>query len=707
MKTPPFLLGAALLFWGWQSGLLIQGAAMGVILECARFSTTRWELSDDDFARIWTFSTLLFLAAAVYAFTTNQGPAAFGKMFGSHNFIATGAASNTAALTSITMLRWSPMVFFVLIAAQMFSTRPGIPLETISIILRRRWMKARQSGQPAPPSHVVNIAYPYLVTCLLAASGHAAQTSSFFWGLAVLLAWALWSQRPRRFGAAVCASALAAAVMLGYFAQRVIGDWHPIEKSDLLLFSFFHGHGADPKETLTDIGHIGRMKTSSKIIIRLEPKDGALAPGYLRVASYRLYASQMWSAGSSRSDFANVPETPPRSGTWPLLRGKASRATVNIACYLDGANAEDHNPQGLLPLPMDSVQLENLPAYVLQKNGAGAVLAEGPGLVMFDAHYGAGATIDSPPGFNSPPGANEDLTVPEEEKPALAQVVSQLNVAGQSDERKLLAVAKFFGSPFKYTLFQDAPKPAGTNETPLAIFLLDTHSGHCEYFATATVLLLRSLGIPARYAVGFAVHEAAGRGYVVRQRNAHAWCMAWSKKEGAWQIFDTTPGGWVSAEDADASHFEFLSDLWSWTAFQIAKLRWSQTHLKQYILVPLAPVLAYSFYRILFRGNRRRQSRKLDKPPEPSPWPGLDSEFYRLEQQLFQRGSFRHPGETLSAWLRRVAAEPGLAALERPFEQLLLLHYRYRFDPRGLTQAEREDLRGQVETCVAAMARPK
>ena len=59
-------------------------------------------------------------------------------------------------------------------------------------------------------------------------------------------------------------------------------------------------------------------------------------------------------------------------------------------------------------------------------------------------------------------------------------------------------------------------------------FLLRTRSGHCEYFATATVLLLRQLGIPARYAVGYAVHEATGRKYVVRQRDAHAWCLVWN-----------------------------------------------------------------------------------------------------------------------------------------------------------------------------------
>ena len=37
MKPPPFLLGAALLFWGWQSDLLVPGIVMATVLEGARF----------------------------------------------------------------------------------------------------------------------------------------------------------------------------------------------------------------------------------------------------------------------------------------------------------------------------------------------------------------------------------------------------------------------------------------------------------------------------------------------------------------------------------------------------------------------------------------------------------------------------------------------------------------------------------------------
>ena len=62
MKTPPFVLGVTLLFWGWQTDFLLEGALMGVVLEASRFVKIRWELTDDDFKRIWTFCALLFLA---------------------------------------------------------------------------------------------------------------------------------------------------------------------------------------------------------------------------------------------------------------------------------------------------------------------------------------------------------------------------------------------------------------------------------------------------------------------------------------------------------------------------------------------------------------------------------------------------------------------------------------------------------------------
>src|SRR5262245_42380990 len=99
MKPPPLLLGAGLLFWGWQTGFLIIALLMAVILEGARFTRLRWDFSDDDFTRIWTFCTILFLAAALYAFTSSEGPSNFRVFFQDPNFSTQRHASNSTART--------------------------------------------------------------------------------------------------------------------------------------------------------------------------------------------------------------------------------------------------------------------------------------------------------------------------------------------------------------------------------------------------------------------------------------------------------------------------------------------------------------------------------------------------------------------------------------------------------------------------------
>ena len=48
MKPPPFLLGATLLFWGWQTEFLLGGALMAVLLESALVFKMRWDFSDED-----------------------------------------------------------------------------------------------------------------------------------------------------------------------------------------------------------------------------------------------------------------------------------------------------------------------------------------------------------------------------------------------------------------------------------------------------------------------------------------------------------------------------------------------------------------------------------------------------------------------------------------------------------------------------------
>ena len=66
--------------------------------------------------------------------------------------------------------------------------------------------------------------------------------------------------------------------------------------------------------------------------------------------------------------------------------------------------------------------------------------------------------------------------------------------------------------------------------------------GFCNYFASAEVLMLRSIGIPSRMVVGFAQgeHLADGNVYDVRKKDSHSWVEVFFPEQG-WIIFEPTP----------------------------------------------------------------------------------------------------------------------------------------------------------------------
>jgi protein-glutamine gamma-glutamyltransferase len=731
MKPPPFLLGTALLFWGWQTGLLLPGALMGVIIESAQVFRARWDLTDDDFGRIWSFCSLLLLGAVVFAFTANEGPSSFTGLFEDPGLASQRNASLSGARTATSVLRWLPMIYFPFLAAQTFSSRETIPLATISHILQRRWKQAKRLGRSLPASRGFNIGYSYFSAALLAASFHAAENTGFFWGLCGLIAWVLWAHRSRRYALWVWAVALGVAVGLGFLGQHGIGVLQRYDFINPQWLAYFLRRHPNPAQSRTALGRVGEIKLSDKIVIRIQPRHGPV-PTYLRESSYRLYKGQIWYAGSSRDSFSDVREDPPDSGNRQLLDGKTDGSCVSIACYLEGF--DKGSAAGLLPLPSGCYRLERLPAYLLSKNTAGAVLANGPGLMIFDALYGPGRTIDSPPGTGSdqrvPPGqpegsataptnyvpparywvslTNEDLVVPDREEAALDQVIAELKLRDQPRDEQVRTLSRFFAEQFTYSLWQESyRKTTGTNETPLSRFLLQTRKGHCEFFATGTVLLLRRLGIPARYATGYAVHESAGSGYVVRLADAHAWTLLWDEDQQIWTDFETTPASWIEIEGKHRSMFRWLTDAWSRLGFEFSKFRWGQSKVRQYLLWIIVPGLVLLLYQIIFRRRRKQQAALKADAAFLANWPGLDSEFYQLEKHLSDRGVPRRACEPLNEWLERVVSAPGLAELRGPLRELLRLHYRHRFDPLGLGAEDRVALRERTRECLEKLSVPK
>lgn len=72
-------------------------------------------------------------------------------------------------------------------------------------------------------------------------------------------------------------------------------------------------------------------------------------------------------------------------------------------------------------------------------------------------------------------------------------------------------------------------------------FLRESETGYCVHFATAAAVLLRSMGIPARYVTGFLVEAAAGEPSLVTTDNAHAWTEYYDDSTGRWCLLDATP----------------------------------------------------------------------------------------------------------------------------------------------------------------------
>ena len=92
---------------------------------------------------------------------------------------------------------------------------------------------------------------------------------------------------------------------------------------------------------------------------------------------------------------------------------------------------------------------------------------------------------------------------------------------------------------------------------PLIYFLETSHSGHCEYYASAMAILLREVGVPTRNVTGFsgAHYNSYGGYWAVRSGDAHAWVEAYV--DDAWVTFDATP----ASNDALSSLGALLAEL--------------------------------------------------------------------------------------------------------------------------------------------------
>lgn len=192
----------------------------------------------------------------------------------------------------------------------------------------------------------------------------------------------------------------------------------------------------------------------------------------------------------------------------------------------------------IIPLAAIPSQL-NFPSSVVAMNTEGQISS--PGKILAGTHYSATSWIRH---FDKRVYAEATLPevnylqLPENLDARIPELAISLTQDQVSNADKAIAIEQYLRTQFTYEL-QSIFR--SQHQTPLVPFLFETKKGHCEYFASALVILLRSLDIPARFVTGYsATQQNPLTGYYeVHALDGHAWVEAFIEGKG-WLILEPT-----------------------------------------------------------------------------------------------------------------------------------------------------------------------
>jgi transglutaminase-like putative cysteine protease len=143
------------------------------------------------------------------------------------------------------------------------------------------------------------------------------------------------------------------------------------------------------------------------------------------------------------------------------------------------------------------------------------------------------------------------LQLPSNHDPAITALARRIAGDAEHPLQQAIALEQHLRSEYEYSF---ASVFTSQNRTPLNEFLFQSRRGHCEYFASAMAVMLRTLGIPARLATGFSAtnYNPMTGYYEVRVLDGHAWVEAWLPPHG-WVLFEPTAFYPLPVDDAEAS----------------------------------------------------------------------------------------------------------------------------------------------------------
>ncbi len=411
--------------------------------------------------------------------------------------------------------------------------------------------------------------------------------------------------------------------------------------------------------------------------LRVMRISGAVGEQHLRGLTFDTYSNNRWSPVYDRIDF--VPAT--RAD----LNAAAPGKRLTLTRWVDNL--------GLLYLPLNSAGIAPITtaqaAWDPQSRNARSGLRADPEYVY---------EVVLPPrsdhqGPLCPPISDEQrrrcLAVPEDIDPRVVQLARKLVQDTDDPAKKADIITRFVSANNAYSLKINPPMGDRISD-----FILNKRPGHCQYFASSAVIMLRAAGVPARYVVGYYAHEPDGKNsIIVRARDAHAWAEAWIDGVG-WITLDATPPAglpmqafapvgfwrktWERIVDAAAALADWLGGLTVGTFLTG-------------VAVLVGFIIAIQWARIFLK--RRRHAPPVDDDAYACPSPDLAALAAAFEQLLKRLDVPCPPSET---WARHLASLPSPPANINSLRLFVENYTQTRFGA-GNVSAATDELRGLLD----------
>lgn len=313
-----------------------------------------------------------------------------------------------------------------------------------------------------------------------------------------------------------------AIAVIGNRVLRIVPDRHPGDSGGA---GGGNGDSADIPITgaLTDASGEADMFASISLSPAIQFSVVADSPQYWQISAYDRYTGRDWIRTGQSIPYTG-PQSPPVGETSTLVQEVTveRRATAMPAAWKP-VRVPGADDIGVEVTGMGGLQ----PSRSFGIGDTYTVISEIP-RVSPDQLRNADEEL--------PPEIRERyLQIPDGVPDEVARIASDVGSGADTQFDAVIAIQRWLERSKSYSLTVDRPEG-----DIVGGFLLSMESGYCVYFASAMVMLLRALGIPARFVLGYTPGEDRGGEWIVRGIHSHAWVEVYFSGIG-WVPFDPTP----------------------------------------------------------------------------------------------------------------------------------------------------------------------